>query len=350
MPARFIMKNLYDEHGWLDWDTVMRIPASQIYIVGGRGIGKTYGALKWLTENNIFYMYMRRTQSQADLITTPEFSIYKQLNADLGWSINPFTITKYNSEFAWAEPDENGKLQNCGDSICYTAALSTFANVRGFGAEDVKVLLYDEFIPEKHERLLRHEYDALMNAYETINRNRELKGHAPLKMICLSNANDLANPIFIGAGIVEKAVKMLRNRQEYSLDEKRGIAILNLQHSPISAAKRNTALYRATAGTEFSKMAIDNTFVDNINVARSKPLQEYKPLVMFGELCIYEHKSKREFYATTHSSGTPERFDNTDADKKRAWLSYKWVYGEYLRNNITFETYMCEKLLTKYFE
>jgi hypothetical protein len=40
--------------------------------------------------------------------------------------------------------------------IGYTCALSTLSNMRGFDASDIQLLICDEFIPEKHERLLKN--------------------------------------------------------------------------------------------------------------------------------------------------------------------------------------------------
>ena len=38
-------------------------------------------------------------------------------------------------------------------------------------------IIFAEFIPEAHERLIKNEAAALFNFYETINRNRELDGN-----------------------------------------------------------------------------------------------------------------------------------------------------------------------------
>ena len=45
-------------------------------------------------------------------------------------------------------------------------ALSTVSNLRGFDMSDCTLLIYDEFIPEPHERPLKNEAAALFNAYE----------------------------------------------------------------------------------------------------------------------------------------------------------------------------------------
>ena len=211
------------------------------------------------------------------------------------------------------------------------------------------MLIYDEFIPERHERPIKNEGAAFLNAYETINRNRELSGKPPLQVICLANANDLSNAIFIELGLVRKAEQMKRKGQEISVDRKRGIGIFMLSESPISDLKRNTALYRLTSGSEFERMSIDNDFAgrDYANVV-VRPLVEYRPVVAVGEICIYTHKNTNKLYVSLHTTGSPPTYTSGEADLKRFSRAYSWVWMEYMENNVEFEEILCEILLTKY--
>ena len=45
-------------------------------------------------------------------------------------------------------------------------------------------------------------------------------------------------------------------------------------------------------------MAIDNSFRTDETQIKSEPLREYNHLVSVGEIGIYRHKSKREFYVS----------------------------------------------------
>lgn len=333
---------LYSENGYVNISEILSENLPFNFIVGGRATGKTYTSLKTVVEENIVFMYMRRTQSQADLINKKEFSPFKTLNRDLGWNITTNQISKYNAGFYNGDADT---------PIGYTCALSTISNIRGFDAQEVELLIYDEFIPEKHERPIKNEGSAFLNAYETINRNRELKGLRPLQVICLANANDLSNPIFIELGLVRKAEQMKRRGQEISIDKNRGIGIFMLSESPISSAKKNTALYKLTSGSEFERMSIQNDFTerDYSNIV-NRPLMEYRPIVTVGELCIYEHKSTRKLYVSTHKIGSPPTFSSGSCDLSRFSRSYSWIWFEYMANRVEFEEILCEILLTKYFK
>lgn len=317
------------------------------FIVGARGVGKTYGGLEYMTERGLKYMYMRRTQGQADLINKPEFTPFKDLNIDKGWNVITKPISKYNAGFYMA--DENGEVS--GAPLGYTCALSTLSNLRGFGASDIECLFYDEFIPEKHERPIKNEGEALFNAYETINRNRELKGRAPLKLICAANSNDLGNPVFMALGLVRKAENMRRRNQTLHIDKERGICLILVDKSPISQAKRNTALYRLTKGSEFAEMALDNNFAhEEVGRIKPLPLKELIPLVGIGELTIYHHKSNQLLYASTHRTGSPPIYSMGEQDRKRFIRKYGWIWDIYMTNNIVFEEYLAEILLTRAFK
>lgn len=335
---------LYQSSGYVNIKAIIAENLPFNFVVGGRATGKTYTTLETVVDEKIRFMYMRRTQSQADLINKKEFSPFKTLNRDKGWDIKTEQISKYNAGF-YKDGENDSDIP-----IGYTCALSTVSNIRGFDAQDVKLLIYDEFIPERHERPIKNEGAAFLNAYETINRNRELKGEKPLQVICLANANDLSNEIFVTLGLVRKAEQMKRKGQEISIDRKRGIGIFMLNESPISKAKRNTALYKLTSGSDFEKMSLENDFAqrDYTNVI-VRPLVEYKPVVAVGEICIYSHKSTGKMYVSTHKTGSPPTFSTGESDLKRFARTYSWIWIEYLDNNVEFEEILCEILLTKYY-
>lgn len=294
-------KNIYLKNGYLNISYILRFKVPFIFCVGGRGTGKTYGALKYAIDNGVKFLYMRRTQSQADLINRPEFTPFKAITRDTGELITCAPISKYNSAFYRAKYEDDKVIPD-GTPIGYTLALSTVSNLRGFDMSDCELLIYDEFIPEKHERPLKNEAQALFNAYETINRNRELSGCAALKVLCLANANTITNPIFEALNIIDKVYAMENNKQVVSINESRGFAVVLLSDSPISKLKQDTALYRLTSGSEFESMAIENSYNVDFNRARVN-IVEYAPIFTVNGITIYQHKNKMELYATRHKSG-----------------------------------------------
>lgn len=340
-------QKLYLDSGYLNFDYLVNLPVDFIYVVGGRATGKTYGALAWLKEHNMLYTYMRRTQTQLDMVTNPFFSPFKPINEDYGCNIQPLPIAK--GCCALYNCDEDGKPET-GEPLGFTCALSTVANLRGFNIEEVKITIFDEFIGENHERPIKGEAGAFYNAYETINRNRELKGKPALKMICLANSNNIANPIFMDLELVNIAQTMQDKNQEVRILEDKNCAIVMLFNSPISKLKTDTALYRMTKNSAFYKMAISNDFGQAYSNIGSKRLIEYKPIVNVGELTIYKHKSKDTYYCTTHASGACPRYTAAERDLKLFNNNFVWLrISYYLSNTICFESPICEVLLDKYF-
>lgn len=341
---------LYLENGYVNIAAIRKLGLPFNFVVGGRGTGKTYTTLKECYNGGEMFMLMRRTQSQLDTISRPEFSPFKTLNRDLDINVGVAPVSKYNGAFyKMVEGEKPGTLVPEGRPIGYTCALSTIANMRGFDAQDVKTLIYDEFIPEQHERPIKNEGTAFLNAYETINRNRELYGGEPLQVIALANANDLANPIFLELGLSTVAEKMLRKKQEIYIDRTRGVGLFMLQDSPISKEKKTTALYKLTNGGSFEDMSINNIFAhENSAKITSANLRQYNPVVSIGELCVYRHKSEGTFFCCSHISGSPPSFGTGDIERKRFARQYSWLWLEYLNRNIVFESQLCEKLLTKF--
>lgn len=330
---------IYLPSGYLNIRGILSYKCTFNFIVGGRATGKTYGALSTVLDDNIKFMLMRRTQAQADLINKPDFSPFKPVCDDKHIEITTAPVSKYNAKFIKDEA-----------VIGYTCALSTIANMRGFDASDVKLLIYDEFIPERHERPIKSEGSAFLNAYETMNRNRELKGKRPLTVLCLANAFDIANPIFLELGLVGIAEKMKQNGRELYIDRDKSILILMPDSRKILKEKNETALYKLTEGSEFSKMALNNEFIynptDNI---KSLPLREFRPVVTVGEITIYKHKSKRLYYVSEHRTGDPPKFSTDEISLKRYLKNYGMrFYRLYMQNCFRFENMLTKSLFELY--
>lgn len=334
--------NIYLDNGYVDIKRILDYQMPFNFIVGGRGTGKTYGALKYVYQNSIRFMLMRRTQAQCDLINKPEFNPFKALAYDLKLDIAVKSISKYNSMLV-EESEEDIKV------LGYTCALSTIANMRGFDASDVELLLYDEFIPERHERQLKNEGSAFLNAYETINRNRELQGRKPLQVLCLANAFNMANAIFLELGLVGITEKMIQKGNNFYLNKDKGILIVLLNESKISDLKRDTALYKI-AGGSYTDMALSNDFAYNdASGIESKDLKSYTLICTVGEISIYKHKADRMYYISEHKTGTADEFNSDEVGLKRYQKKYGLrLFSAYMKNKILFESMLTKSLFEIY--
>lgn len=338
---------LFLPSGYVNMRAVFELPFTFIWIVGGRGTGKTYGALEYLLESNTRFMLLRRTASQAQIVQNPAMTPIKSVVTDHGWKYTVAPVVKgIGGIYEYQNTD--GKDELIYPAAGYIASLSTFANVRGFDASDIDAIFYDEFIKEEHEKGMKGEADALLNAYETMNRNRELQGRKPIKMAAASNSTDLANPYFVRLGLVTEVERMRQKGQMVRELPDRDTCIIDLQHSPVSEQKRDTALYRMAKNTKFASMALDNDFGVDMGQYKSKSLKEYKPMLAVGELVVYRHKSRQEFYISPHRSGTPPYYGTSKQELTRFRLQNRWLVAAYINQQVRFESYFCEALLCQY--
>lgn len=342
---------LYDKNGYVNIKEILQHPAIFIFIYGGRGTGKTYGTLQEMITGKHKFIYLRRLATQVDIVKKDDMQPFKTLNMDKGWKIKPFTVNKYVSSFYDYDYNEDDKIIPVGEPYGLLSSLSTFSNLRGVDGSDIDTMILDEFIPELNERPIKGEADALFNAYETINRNRELNDLPPVKLICLANSNRIDNPLFMELNLVRKAEKIRSSGKDFIYDDKRHMLLIDLYRSKISEEKSNTALYELTKGTDFYNMAIKNVFInEERGRIETKPIKEYKPIVAIGELTIYKHKSRKEYYVTEFRSGSPKTYGSGEKERERFRKDYNYLYRAYLKKQVIFEEYINEIIFDKYFK
>ena len=342
--------NLYHENGYANIPEILNRGMTFNFVIGGRGTGKTYGALKWLLETGTKFAIMRRMQSQLDTICKPETNPFKSVVRDLGvdWVCDPEPLGKSIYGFYRKTIGEDGSLnkENC---LGYGIALSTVANLRGFDMTDIDLIVYDEFIPETHERPLKNESDAFFNCYETINRNRELQGRKPIQVLCLANANDFACPLLIGLNLVSTIEKMITGDRTEYVNPQKSVGIFLLTDSPVSGQKATTALYRLTAGSAYNEMAISNAFEgSNDPDVFSVNLREYNPLVSVGEVCIYKHKSANLYYISSHTSGSVATYSGDGIDMKRFFATHRNLLISVMCGRVIYESHLIKALFLRY--
>lgn len=344
---------IFDDNGYLDIKSIKDHARKHniyfLFIYGGRGTGKTYGELQDVVLHDIPFIYLRRLAAQYEILKTPEGMPFKALNHDHGWDIGFKTLNKYMAAFYNMQPNEDGKMQPAGETLGLMSSLSTFANLRSVDFSQINEIILDEFIPQAGERPIRNEADVIFNMYETINRNRELQGRDPVMLVCLANANELANPVFLELGLVREAEKLRKDGNTYKIIDKKHMMIVDLAKSSISQKKSQTALYDLTRGTEYYDMAIYNNFAyEEKGRIESRNLANYKPVVTVGEITVYKDRSKTEYYITQHRSGSPRVFGSGKKELLRFQRSYGYLWDAYMLNKIVFEDYLNEVLFDKY--
>lgn len=340
--------NLYTKEGWLNVEDLMNSKYNFISMIGARGIGKTYGVLEYFIKHpDNQFVYMRRQQTELDIVGKEGLSPFNQLNKDLKTHYVLQPVNKYMSGVYIGKPDDEGIYKPQGNMKGFICALSTVSHLRSLSLPDVDYLFYDEFIPESTARPIKDEAIAFLNAIETIGRNRELTGQKPLKVIMAANSNNVANPMFTGLGIVDDVVRMQEEGKEVLYIKDMDCLVLNILGSPISEKKLNTSLYRFASRTNFQDMAIKNKFVGlDTSLVTSFDIKGFS--LRFSINGMYFYRKNNKYYVTTHKSGSLPKnleFGSGEQDIKSFRFSHMFLVDLYLNNMIYFENY---SLLVKF--
>lgn len=349
--------NLFLDNGYADMAAIMGLPYPFIFVIGGRGTGKSYGAMARLLDMPAGekFLLMRRTGEEADAISYTDLSPFMPVINDAPDRYPPIVCGPLPHVKALAgvwhgEKNDKGELAPAGEPIGYISALVRIYKIRGFYMEDVKTLLYDEFQPEKHVKRIRNEGESFLNSVETISRNRELRGERPLKSVCLSNSESLACPIFQSLGIISDLDRTFTKGKCEYINQEKGVAVIKLPPSPISERKASTALYRAARDSDdFITMSLKNDFDRQTWLyVDQAPLTEYRIVAAVGdEVYIYRHKAEPRYYVTRHQSGPPKyRYNTDEMSVKRLKREQRRFFEAWLRGNIKFSDYYSKYYLT----
>lgn len=331
------MARIYDVNGWVNWEYIINQGSAFNMVVGARGVGKTYGLMKYCIEHERKFIYLRRLKSQLDQCSNQAGNPFKKINSDIGSDIQP-------------KGTQGGILFIDGEkTVALGVALSTVANVRGFDYSDYDLIVFDEAVASEGERPIQHEFNAFLNFYETVNRNRELSGGKPVQAVLLGNANRLTNPYFSGWHFMKTALKMLSGKQMVWRSADGSRLMILLLDSDISRKKADTVLYK-NADKGFLTMALDNAFrTDGTNI-RSMPIREFNHIVSIGEIGIYKHKSDRIYYVSFLTK--PDFYYESYGMGLKMFREDFWnLRILYMVNKIVyFENYECELIFREMFD
>ncbi len=256
------------------------------FIIGGYGIGKTYSAIeRAICSFPGAFIYLRNTREQLQECSCSFGNPFKKFNKDFDRNI----ILKMEKSHAIIYD------QDTRDMIGYGAGLSVFENLRSVDLSDVKFIIHEEFIENK--RFMFDQFKAFVRMYETVNRNREIEGFEPVKVVLLSNAQRMGNPILRGYNLIPIIENMQKNNQRVLITND-GQKRIELPFSKVSDEKKNTALYKATEGALFQREALNNNFVnDSFTGVKKVNINEFTPMVCIDDIYIYKHKSEVLYYA-----------------------------------------------------
>lgn len=82
---------LYQPSGYPDIEYLLNKGLPFMWLIGGRGIGKTYTILETIVLNrHTKIILLRRKASEVKKLSTEAFNVFKKLNSDKGIDIRPY--------------------------------------------------------------------------------------------------------------------------------------------------------------------------------------------------------------------------------------------------------------------
>ena len=226
---------------YYDLSKILTFNAFLNFLIGERGVGKTYSSSKFVTKQFINkgheFVYIRRYKTELSkslpkffdaLIKNDEFSDH-----ELKASSNKFYI--------------DGKIAG------YGMTLTTAQDYKSTNFSKVKYIIFDEFIIESGQKhYLPNEVESFLGLVESIARMNNVV------IFMLGNAVTIANPYFLYFDL-----HLPYNNDIITF--KNGLILVNyMKNLEYRETKKQTKFGQLIDGTEFSKYAIDNDFrMDN---------------------------------------------------------------------------------------
>ena len=274
------------------------------------------------------FVYVRITDKELKMCASNAGNPFKKLNRVLNRDYNFKKLDDYT--FGIYDGDKS-EYEGIG------IALTTFSKVRGVDFSDINYLVLDEFIPERIVKKISGIGEALFQAYETINRNREIEGEKPLKLIAMANSMNINNEILIDFKLVTMLQKMKTTKNEWLVE--RNILLVCPWKTPISEMKKDTVLYQINE--RFNDMAINNNFREYYDGnVKSENISGKRLIATFDNISFYKDTSKNMYYVSpfrVKGSNAP-LYKNTDFEQKQFVITYYYFVRIYYQKLIRFES------------
>ena len=254
---------------YYDYSKIQSYNALLNFIIGGRGIGKSYGAKKMVIKdfinNGHQFIYLRRYKTELDT-AVPTF--FDDIIANEEFGETAFKVKK-NKKMA--------EFQINGETAGYAIALSTSNILKSTSFPNVKTIIYDEFIIDKGVyHYLKDEPVKFLDAVETIGRLRDIK------VYLLGNAVSIINPFFSYWNLSTPYGGEFKRFKE-------GLIVVNCPRNPeYEKAKKESRFGRLIEGTTYGDYVIENKWLrDNDTfIEKKSPEAKYWATIVINGLNI----------------------------------------------------------------
>lgn len=240
------------KHPYYNFDSLWSYNGVFNFCIGGRGLGKTYGALKKGVRDALYkdeqFIYMRRYK---DEISASRTALFDALIANGEFPDYDFRIDGIKAQASGIE--FRGTKGREWKTLGYLIPLSIAQQFKSVPFPLVRTIIFDEFIIEKGMvHYLPNEAVAFLNFYNTVDRSQD-----KTRVLFLANAVSVNNPYFIFYKIrPDQTTEWIRSHE--------GFIVVHIVNSgEFNESVLATRFGRFIADTEYADYAVGNQFSDN---------------------------------------------------------------------------------------
>lgn len=274
------------------FDRLLSFNARYNGVVGGRGLGKTFGAKKRCVKDAIKYGHFTEN---GELVARRQFILLRRYKEEVASAKDGF-LSDFHQEFPdydliifgnkakmteklERKPDESDAefdkrmKKRKWITIGYFVALSTAQQKKGVSYHNVYTIIFDEFIIEKgNVQYLTNEVSKLNNFYSTVDRWNDR-----VRLFMLANSVGIDNPYFNEWDIRPD------EESEFVVRGPNGFVVF---HFPDSEKFKNEVFATAfgqfikETSPEYADYAVNNQFVDNHGMLLGG--KDYKATYLFS--------------------------------------------------------------------
>ncbi len=220
------------------------------FVIGARGIGKTYGFKKYVINRFIKH--------------GEQFIYLKRYKTDVK-GVDQFFDTVA-QEFPEHTFKVKGRELYIDDKLAgWVMPLSSWQSIKSREFPNVCTILYDEFLLEKSSKqsYMQDEPKALLNFMDTVIRNRD-----NARCICMSNAVSIVNPFFLYFNIVPDI-----NRRYNAYES---IVVEIPDSVDFTDERKKTKFGKLISNTDYGAFSLGNEFINDSKVFIEKRSKESK--------------------------------------------------------------------------